>query len=748
MKNKKWAFFGGKVFRRSFVGCYAIVCMACCAMGDISMETSSFRLVLGDDAVARSLVLKETGENLLDNRERLPFFSVTQTRPFDNELKLAFPNKRTVYAANRVRREGDLLVVGFEQECYEAVIRMKITDDYAAFFLEGFRVPEGSPYRWLKMDAPAVAEFRLARLPLKERANFGEWLNTVWDEKGGAVLLGITPETSIDSEMRSGARVLHADAIGEVKLAGTGVAIAADASPGKLLDRIDAIERDFNLPRGVQSRRSDRLNASIYWASDVVPTNVEEHIAFAKKGGFRMMLLYYLSVTDSRGYLAYSTLPDYDWRAEFPNGERDVAAMLAKIKAAGITPGIHTLQTHIGFKSRYVTPVADPRLNLKRRFTLARPLGASDDGSRDLYVFENPEGSPMFKECRVLQFGGEMISYEGFSTERPWRFTGIVRGHLDTRLQDHPAGQIGGVLDVSEFGARSCYIDQRTDLQDEVAERFAKIWNCGFEFAYFDGSEGVNSPCGIYVSLAQYRMVKKFDHPPLFTEGAAKSHFGWHLQAGSNAFDMFGPGEFKDRIVKHPLAEAPLMRKDFTRVDFGWWGVFMPGEIDVRTKRAEIGTQPDMWEYGTSKAAAWDCPATIKIYGIGKTKKHPRCDDLFETIRRWEDVRVRHWLTPSQKEMLKDPAREFHLFANDAGEYELLEWKQLDVAGGKSTPVRAFLLEREGRRMVAYWHTSGSGILELPDGTRLEAGPMRYWTTSSPAEAVKKAFAAARISSP
>ena len=67
-------------------------------------------------SVAQSLRIKATGEELLDNGERLPLFSATQDRPFDNELKLAFPNKRTTYQANRVRRLGDTLVVGFEQE--------------------------------------------------------------------------------------------------------------------------------------------------------------------------------------------------------------------------------------------------------------------------------------------------------------------------------------------------------------------------------------------------------------------------------------------------------------------------------------------------------------------------------------------------------------------------------------------------------------------------------------------------------
>ena len=47
--------------------------------------------------------------------------------------------------------------------------------------------------------------------------------------------------------------------------------------------------------------------------------------------------------------------------------------------------------------------------------------------------------------------------------------------------------------------------------------------------------------------------------------------------------------------------------------------------------------------------------------------------------------------------------------------------------------------------MVAYWHTSGTGVLELGDGTRLALGPMRYWSTPLPVAEVERTFADARI---
>lgn len=61
---------------------------ALAATADVTIETTTFTLTVGDDAVARSLVVKTTGEETLAQRERIALFSSTQTRPFNNEIKL------------------------------------------------------------------------------------------------------------------------------------------------------------------------------------------------------------------------------------------------------------------------------------------------------------------------------------------------------------------------------------------------------------------------------------------------------------------------------------------------------------------------------------------------------------------------------------------------------------------------------------------------------------------------------------
>lgn len=656
-------------------------------MSDIILKTGYCTLVIGNDCRAKSLILTSTGEELLMPQEETSLFSVTQERPFNNEVKLAHPNKRTIFQANRVRREGDRLIVGFEITPFEAVIEVQETECYLRFTLQGFIV-HPTDYEGLAMTPPPVNELRLLQLAVKNRENFGEWLNVSWDERGAVNVLAACEHARIDSERRRGYRIMSADAVRGIRLRGCCAALIA-CPKDKLMDCIEALELAQSLPHGVASRRGPLINASAYHSGNITPENIDEHIKYAKMGGFRMMLIYYPSIFKEAG--AYNYNGNYDYRDEYPNGVEDLKKMLARIKAAGITPGIHFLHTHIGLKSRYVTPVADHRLHLTRHFTLAKPLGLHDT---TIFVEQDPTDSVMDERCRILQFGGELISYTSYTTQRPYCFTGCQRGHRETNIIEHPVGQIGGILDVSEFGAGSVYLDQETSLQEEVGQKIAQAYSAGFEFVYFDGSEGTNAPFDFHVPNAQYRIFKMLDRKPLYCEGAAKAHFSWHFLSGGNAFDVFPPEVFKEKIDQFPAEEAPRMRQDFTRLNFGWWGYWAPG------------TQPDMLEYGTSHAAAWDCPVTITTT-LEKYRAHPRTPDNLEVMRRWEDVRATGWLSEEQKQMLRQPGKEHILLIDERGEYELAPCRQIQT----QSPLRAFIVQRKNAPVVVYWHESGEGEL-------------------------------------
>ena len=683
---------------------------ASAAAADVTVENAAFRLTIGGDACAKSLVVKATGEECVDASLKRPFLSVTQDRPFDNELKLIHPNKRIVYPATSVRRDGDALVFGFAHGMYEARVSVKTAPGYALFTLEDFPCERRGSYSYLKMDVPQASSCRFVQLPARNRKNFGNWLNASWDDRAAVCVAGASPHPDVDHEDAPGAKVLYAEALTGIRL--RGCAAALFASPGReaFLDAMDAFERDLGLPRGVKSRRSEVVREHIFHvSSDFGPTNVEKTIAYAKKGGFSLVTLSYRSVFKTAP--SWGLCGDYDWRDDCPNGEADVRAMLDRFHAEGIKVGFHTLHTHIGLKSRYVTPVADFRLNKTRRFTLAAPIPAGGEVD-EIAVFEPTADAPRHEPCRILQFGGELFSYEGFSEEPPYRFTGVRRGAHATRPSAHARGEVGGILDVSEYGAPgSCYLDQNTDLQDEVAAKLAKAYNCGFDYVYLDGSEGVNRPFCFHVANAQYRLWRLLSPEPIFGEAAAKTHFGWHMLAGANAFDCFPPETFKENLRRYPFAQAPITRQDMTRVDFGWWS-FVPPRKPGHRLGATLGTQADLWEYAVSVATAWDCAASINMM-LGALDEHPRTDDILGVMRRWADVRRRGLFREEWREEIKDVSHEHHLLATAGGGYDLVRWYEI-LHGEIERPVRAFFFEKDGYSWVAYWHCTGEGRLRLP----------------------------------
>ena len=683
-----------------------LAALSCAANGAVVFENARMKLVVGDDARVESLVVKATGEEMVAEGERLPLMTAEQDRPYHNEVKLIHPNKRVVYPAKAVRREGDVLTVDFDCEPFSTEFSVKLTDDYLSFTFRRILFDRLNGYDMLRFDRPPVVRIRAMQLKLKGRRYFGNWLNAVWDDANAAAVVSASPYPEIDHEdTTGGAKILYGDLLHSIRMTDAPVALLVGAGKEDFLDAMDALERDFDLPRGVQSRRQKLINASIYSAGSFDPNTIDEKIATARRGGFRLMKVYYASLVKESG--SWGLCGDYDLRGDiFPGGLADIRATTEKVKAAGIVPGLHFLQTHIGMRSRYVTPVADPRLNKRMRFTLAKPLPESSEDIPELEVEERTCEAPTYEPCRVLQFGGELLAYEKASSEPPYRFFGVRRGAWNTRPQAHLAGQVGGILDISEFGMpMSCYLDQNSTLQDEVADKIARLYNCGFGFVYMDGSEGVPPPCGVNVALAQYRVWRKLEGFPLFGEGAAKSHFSWHMLSGANAFDGPAADIFKSFMMRWQVEQAPLVAQDMTRCDFGWWSLQIPGACLWWMGSDEtIGTQADMWEFGEALSVAWGCPASCS--GLDGWKKHPRGADILEVMRRWEDVRWRALLTPEQIARFRTikPGHEVTLLVGADGEYVFRDITPLTVADDmEGRRYRAFVFEEGSKAAVAFW---------------------------------------------
>ncbi len=682
----------------------------------ITIENSEMVLVFNSDGTTGSLIHKATGEECLMEGVNLPAFSISQDIPYDNEIRLTYPAKPKTFQADTLYKEGNNLIVGFELTDYEAVINIKVTDYYIGFNLEKFR------YKMAKIGdkrKTKIDEFIFLQLPIKDRGHFGEWLNVEWDNEVAVNLLATDQYCRIDAKKRKGYKIFQAGGENEVSMYNVG-AVLITTGRDKILDRINSVEHDYNLPLGVESRRGKEYKNSTYTPRGILTiNNIDEHIAFAKQAGLKNMLIYYPSFSRTTGH--------FKWRQEYPNGIEDLKKITQKITEAGLLPGLHIHYNKASFTDSYVTPVPDGRLNLRRTFTLSNDISKK---STIISVEENPLECTLEKGRRILKIGNELISYEQYTTEPPYRFLNCKRGILKTKSMPKEKGTLLGLLDVDTWPVFVRF-NQSTSIQNEVAERIANIYDkCGFRFFYFDGAEDINPPYWYNATKAQLAIYDALKTKPVFSEGAIKTHFGWHLLTRGNAFDTFAPEDIKEATRKYPIEAMKMISNDFSSINFGWNDYVLPvqktkrTDVDYKSPNMEwstpiiegettIGTQPDMLEYITSCAAAWNSPITL-VGNVSVLKKHPRTDDNLEIIRRWEIVRETDFLTEKQKRKLRYGLQEYTLLIDETGKFELVPYKQITKENSK---IRAFIFSRKNKVWVVYWHISGDGFIELPIGS-------------------------------
>jgi hypothetical protein len=669
--------------------------------GDVVLENAEMRLVIAPSGWARSLVHKPSAQECLAGDSVDSMFSVTQYRPYDNELQLALPAKITDFPATQVRRQGEGLIVDFATVGYQAIIELKITDAYIAFRLKSLTYTGYTPMR--PKEKTPIDETVFLQLPIRDRKNLGEWLNVMWDEDVAVNVLATNPFTQIDAKPRRGYHLFQAGTVNDVQLLGGGAALITTTTP-QLLDRIARVEEDFDLPRGVESRRSQEYKYSYYQAISLTPQDAERQIEFSKMAGLRTMNVYCLAFAKSIG--------QFPWRPEYPRGMADLREVVGKIRAAGIIPGLHILYTMATETDPYVTPVPDPRLNLLRSFTLSETIDAQ---TTIIPVEEDPRLCTIEDDGkRLLKIQNELVAYKSYSQRPPYRFEGCERGALGTKAVAHESSSRVGLLDMYGGGQPSwlfARFTQNTSIQADVAKRIQEFYEqAGFKFLYFDGAEQVPAPFWYTIARAQECIYEPLQTKPVFSEGSCKSHFSWHILTRGNAFDVAKPEQMKAATRAYPAAEIQRVSKDFTSINFGWIGYWAPS-------KETIGTQPDMLEYVTSRAAAWDCPISLSDGHsdlLSALESHPRTPDNLEVVRRWEDVRGKNWLTREQKLALRKLEQEHTLLIDEGGQYVLVPWEQVEGLAATSDTLRVFLFERNGHIWAAYWHPSGKGSLELP----------------------------------
>lgn len=668
----------------------------------IVFETANLRLILGSDGTVQGLVSRVSGKDYVAASKRGPVATVSwggqavassQKKNGQFTQPWIYQGGKTA-AASRLTLRGDRLQATFAEADATATWRVISTREYLAFELLDISGREIDRIDWMCLN--------LVDLPQR-----GAWVNFAFEDSFGVCLCAGNVQTNVEMDQADDGVAMRAVAERAVGFNGpTAVLFGCPDPRDRFLDVMAVVERDFGLPAGAENRRRPEARWSYLWASRPTPENVGDYAGLAKRAGFRMVLLSYTAFSTGAGHFA--------WRKEYPNGMADLKKVTDAIRAAGLGVGWHIHYCKARISDRYVTPVPDERLHQVRQFALSEAIDAE---AKTIPIDRNPAGCTLDARRRVLKLGKELVAYEGYRTEPPYAFTGCGRGHLGTKASQHEAGDALGLLDVDTW-PDFIRFDQNTDIQDEVAGRIGEIYRQTGPYAmvYFDGAEDVQAPFWHHVASAQERVYRCLEPAPPVCESALYSHFSWHTITRSNAYDIVASAEgMKDFCRLMPCPTAAERVKDFSRIDFGWLGRF-----------GQRGAGPDVWEYVASRAAAWDCPISLKA-SPAEIRLNPRWEDCLDAIRTWEDARLGGHLTETQRAALRNVLpeeahyvpcfdqrgiwekiqsgqgltgvqqrilarrQEHHLFRNEQGEYELAPISELPLEGGE---LKAYRIQR------------------------------------------------------
>ncbi len=700
---------------RAFWG--VLLGLGCCAAlpAQIVLETRDLRLEIGADGLLRSLRAKASGREYAWTTEPAAVAAVyrggdltvaSQVDYAENELPVYRGGK--VFRATAASLDGDRLQLQFGGAGCSATYRITARPEYLALKLVAF-------------EGPPVDRIDLLRLRLRRLPHLGPWIGVAYDDQFGVCLCGGNLQTNAGLGAREQYIDMLAVAERRVALEGTVAVLFGCEEPRRqFLDRMEVVERDFHMPHGARNRRSPFQQYSYLWCSPT-PNDVEQYIRLAKRAGFRVILYSYTAFSRGAGHFV--------WNERYPGGMADLKKVADAIRAAGLHVGLHIHYTKAVRTDPYVTPVPDERFHKLRRFTLAEAI---DPHTTTLPVRENPAGSIRDKDRRLLKVGRELVTYEDYTTEPPYRFLGCQRGHGKTQPARHEAGQSVDLLDVDDWSIFVRF-DQDTDIQDEVARRIAEIvrQTGPYVMLYFDGAEDVHDPFWYHVARAQYRVYRLLEPEIPVCEGAMSSHFSWHMLTRGNAFDLPDAEHIKAFCYHISCRTAPIRVAEFSRINFGWVFRFFP----------TMG--PDVLEYVLSRGAAWDCPFSLRTT-LEEVAAHPRADDCLDVIRLWEETRIHNRLSPEQKEALKTlpasqyqlvktwPAifspewvnrwrkepfadQEHHLFVDEQGRLQLVPIAEVPEVAGKR--IQAWTFRRPDRPDCTYvlaWAVRGQGQWRLP----------------------------------
>ena len=614
-------------------GCLLAVVMTlfaaafCGGPSRVKLECETFRYTIGDDGVNIDFVDKATNTDYLDRTRPSPCARVTVGNSTSN-----------VTAASL--RQG-LLTLDFGGSGVKAPVRIVTRRRHIAFEV-------------VSVEGSAVSSLEFLNIPLT--------LKGKPSEPFGACSFALNTFTHIHQWP---ALQSHLWAAGHAKFGLTGAKAALVGVPtGKMLAELKAVVGGSkDLPHvkvaGAWAQETAFCHGSyLFNFGSLTEGNVDEWIAMVQRLGFNQ-------IDNHGGGSDFFRFGDFHLNEEkWPAGWGTYKRIVARLHEAGIGSILHTYAFFVDKQSKYVTPVPHPQLDAFRSFTLAGPVDTDDT---EITVVESTaDVSPItgfFERNSVtLHIGDELVTFTGATKEPPYTFTGCRRGAHGTVASSHAAG--GQARHLKEcFGL--FVPDCESELFEEIARNHAAVVDsCGFDGFYLDAIDGSDILRGgdeaWYWGQRFVFLIYKYLRKPVSMEMSAMWHQMWNFRSRWQAWDYPNRGQKRFIDIHAQAVNSGLLLP----MHLGWWNFqrFSPPQVDPSyTEVIEfLGCKLIGFNAGLSLTGAVNSQSLKDI---------PAYRRLVDLLRTYEGLRHSGYFDESVKARLREPAKEFTLFKDEAGSW-------------------------------------------------------------------------------
>ncbi len=509
-----------------------------------------------------------------------------------------------------------------------AIVAVDAREDFFSFTIRSLSVPD-------------VANLTFVSLPVTATKYRGSMANMLSDDADAVCLRGY--ELPVEMAVDGSPAGLRVWTTAEHGLTGWRAGLAAGPK-SEMPDMLRAMAAEAGVPVSQQGGAwalGAEANRGSYLFADLSLASVDDWIELARRGGFTHLHLH--GWWDTLGHYGVNT-------NLFPKGLADLKEGVARIHAAGLKAGIHTLTACIDPRDSWVTPAASPDLIATDSYTLARPMSPTDTV---IYVKEKPAPHhdvvfTYMSNGNVIRLGTEMVQYSEVVSEPPYAFAKCQRGAFKTLPAAHAEGDRADYLQQRYI---AFYPEPGSPLADELADRIANVFNtCQLDQIYFDGSEGMMSRYGI--DFMRHAIFKRLRGEVLVEASEWGAHNWWfHSRLGAWDHPVWAAKRFHDL---HIASGAQFRASDLLEPQMGWWA---PRGPSAQAR----GHFLDEMEYFAAKNLGLDSAMSIQGVDVSRQALPFHLEKQFTVLGWHEQLRLARYFDTQTVACVAVPGDEFRL---------------------------------------------------------------------------------------